>query len=163
MARRIWEDVAGGGCVWKTDSLIECSICGKHTYRVFEICEQPNVDPRSACWDFEDQSAKCFRQLWDESWADSPDSEFLYSRVIETAEWALKKKRKREPVGLSLRYHVLKRDGFQCVLCGNSGRDARLEIDHIVPVAAGGNSTKDNLQTLCFDCNRGKGAKHDDS
>lgn len=54
------------------------------------------------------------------------------------------------------RYEVMRRDGFQCVLCGNSGKDARLEIDHKIPVSRGGSERINNLQTLCFKCNRGK-------
>lgn len=73
----------------------------------------------------------------------------------------VKENKKREPVGLSKRYKVLSRDGFQCVLCGASGKDAKLEIDHIIPVFKGGSSVIDNLQTLCFKCNRGKGCSHD--
>lgn len=34
-----------------------------------------------------------------------------------------------------------------------------LEIDHIIPVAAGGASEEDNLCLACSDCNEAKGAK----
>ena len=34
-----------------------------------------------------------------------------------------------------------------------------LEIDHKIPLAKGGMTTEDNLQTLCWKCNRSKGAK----
>ena len=67
---------------------------------------------------------------------------------------------KRKPIGLSLRYNVLKRDGFQCVLCGASGKEAKLEIDHIIPISKGGTHKESNLQTLCFPCNRGKSNKN---
>ena len=33
------------------------------------------------------------------------------------------------------------------------------EIDHIIPVSKGGLTTEDNLQTLCWRCNRSKGNK----
>lgn len=66
----------------------------------------------------------------------------------------------REPIGLGLRLRVLERDGFSCVFCGQTVRDgARLEIDHRLPVASGGRSVLENLQTLCFECNRGKGRR----
>ena len=34
-----------------------------------------------------------------------------------------------------------------------------VEIDHIIPVSRGGLTTESNLQTLCWRCNRSKGAK----
>lgn len=55
-----------------------------------------------------------------------------------------------------LRYKILRRDGFRCVVCGTV---ERLEIDHILPVTKGGLTEERNLRTLCFWCNRLKGDK----
>ena len=44
-----------------------------------------------------------------------------------------------------------------CRKCGISGRYAPLEIDHIIPIAKGGKSTYNNLQTLCHKWNAKKG------
>ena len=58
-----------------------------------------------------------------------------------------------------LRYAVLKRDHFKCCACGASpAKDPAVElhIDHIIPWSKGGNTTIDNLQTLCSKCNLGK-------
>ena len=58
-----------------------------------------------------------------------------------------------------LRYQVLKRDGFKCCACGASpAKDPSVElhIDHIIPWSKGGETTIDNLQTLCSRCNLGK-------
>lgn len=61
----------------------------------------------------------------------------------------------------AMRYDVLRRDGFKCVRCGRGREDGvKLHVDHIVPVSRGGKSTMDNLQTLCEDCNFGKGNKY---
>lgn len=45
--------------------------------------------------------------------------------------------------------------------CANCRCDIRYayEVDHIVPLAAGGAHADENLQLLCGDCNRRKGAK----
>lgn len=59
----------------------------------------------------------------------------------------------------SKRYDVLRRDKFQCVLCGASGSEGNLEVDHIVPVSRGGSDDIGNLRCLCFRCNRGKHSK----
>lgn len=62
----------------------------------------------------------------------------------------------------ALRSHIIERDDHTCQLCGNSIRNEPnllLEVDHIVPIAKGGLTSEDNLQTLCWKCNRHKGAK----
>lgn len=64
----------------------------------------------------------------------------------------------RKAISLRKRFFVMKRDGFTCVLCGACGQGVRLEVDHKVPHAMGGTDALDNLQTLCFECNRGKRA-----
>lgn len=51
--------------------------------------------------------------------------------------------------------YVWMRDGGRCLGCGSS---VNLQFDHIIPVAMGGSSTAENLQLLCSDCNRRKGA-----
>lgn len=59
-----------------------------------------------------------------------------------------------------LRYEVIKRDGYRCRCCGYSVQEgARLHVDHIQAVSKGGKTVDDNLQTLCWACNLGKGAK----
>lgn len=61
-----------------------------------------------------------------------------------------------------LREYIKNRDNYTCKLCGNSVSNEPnllLEIDHIVPVSRGGMTTEENLQTLCWRCNRSKGAK----
>jgi Homing endonuclease associated repeat/HNH endonuclease len=66
---------------------------------------------------------------------------------------------KRDP-SLALRFFVLKRDRFCCLACGRSPTTVVglvLEIDHIFPWSKGGETIEENLQALCFDCNRGKG------
>jgi hypothetical protein len=64
----------------------------------------------------------------------------------------------RQPMSVSMRFEVMRRDNYRCCLCGKSAEDGtRLEIDHKVPVAKGGETTTENLWVLCFDCNRGKG------
>lgn len=66
---------------------------------------------------------------------------------------------KRKPITKSVRFEVFKRDSFKCQYCGASAPDVILEVDHIVPVAEGGENDMMNLITSCRDCNRGKGKK----
>ena len=66
----------------------------------------------------------------------------------------------RGEVSDSLRYDILRRDNFTCVICGASARQgARLHVDHIIPIAKGGKSIPSNLRTLCERCNIGKSDK----
>jgi len=65
-------------------------------------------------------------------------------------------------ISLSLRYKVLCRDHFTCVICGRSpakDHDVVLHIDHIIPWSKGGENVENNLRALCFECNLGKGDK----
>lgn len=78
---------------------------------------------------------------------------------LRTSE-VYRRKLERAKATPALRYDIMRRDGFRCCLCGRSAQQGvELEVDHIVPVSRGGNTTPENLQTLCRDCNRGKGAK----
>ncbi len=63
-------------------------------------------------------------------------------------------------INLRTRFKVLQRDDFKCQACGASPATesgTKLQIDHIVPWSRGGESTIENLQTLCWRCNQGKG------
>lgn len=54
------------------------------------------------------------------------------------------------------RLRVYQRDGFKCIKCKSS---ENLTLDHIVPVFEGGTNVFENLQTMCFPCNKRKGSK----
>ena len=76
----------------------------------------------------------------------------------ETKEY--KAKQERSKMSASLRYDILKRDGFKCTLCGaTADNGVTLHVDHIVPVAKGGKTEWSNLRTLCDRCNLGKSDK----
>lgn len=69
----------------------------------------------------------------------------------------------RSKMSPSLRYNVMKRDGFRCTICGRSAIEdnVQLHVDHICPVSKGGKTELSNLRTLCQDCNLGKSDKYD--
>jgi len=64
--------------------------------------------------------------------------------------------RKRVALSLTKRFFVLKRDHFACVRCGASGVGVRIEVHHRFPFAKGGSDHLSNLETLCWECNRGQ-------
>lgn len=72
----------------------------------------------------------------------------------------IKKHKTTRDVNTAQRYKVMERDDFSCVKCGRSPateKGVRLEIDHIKPYSKGGETVISNLQTLCRECNLGKG------
>lgn len=62
----------------------------------------------------------------------------------------------RTNIPKEIKLEVLERDNYQCKYCRSSNK---LEIDHIIPVAKGGDNNIHNLQVLCQHCNRTKHAK----
>lgn len=88
---------------------------------------------------------------------------------IEEKEEENRAKARRRYVSKSMREYILERDNYTCQICGISkellddyspglGDYLLLEIDHITSVAEGGSGdNEENLQTLCWRCNRKKG------
>lgn len=66
---------------------------------------------------------------------------------------------RRKAISLRIRFKIFERDRHTCQYCGAQAPDVRLEVDHIIPVARGGDNEVTNLVTACYECNRGKSAK----
>lgn len=66
-------------------------------------------------------------------------------------------------VSKRLRYEVLRRDNHTCRYCGGTAPDVKLTIDHVLPVALGGEDLAGNLVAACSDCNAGKAASNPDA
>ncbi|MDP3952616.1 HNH endonuclease [Microbacterium sp.] len=67
------------------------------------------------------------------------------------------------PVSKRLRFEIFRRDNHTCRYCGSASPDVPLTIDHVVPVALGGNDEPSNLVTACTDCNAGKSSSNPDA
>lgn len=81
--------------------------------------------------------------------------------AVTAAVSSVKKTSERAKMTLRLRFAILKRDKFRCRICGKSPAfdDVTvLEVDHKQPISEGGVSERDNLWTLCRECNQGKGS-----
>jgi len=63
---------------------------------------------------------------------------------------------KRKGISKATRFEVFKRDSFTCLYCGAKAPDVVLVVDHIHPVAKGGENQILNLATSCEACNSGK-------
>jgi len=62
----------------------------------------------------------------------------------------------RKSTGKRLRFEIFKRDSFKCQYCGAQPPNVVLVIDHVHPVAQGGDNDPINLITSCEVCNQGK-------
>ena len=88
-------------------------------------------------------------------------------RLVETLAEKIKFKKsaagQRALMTAKLRGWIKERDQFTCKICKISTSDEAhllLEVDHIKPVSKGGQSIEENLQTLCWKCNRTKASKY---
>ena len=90
---------------------------------------------------------------------------YHYENVMTKMRNKESKEFQRKMMTDSLRYNILKRDNFRCVLCGRSAQDGEtiLQVDHIIPVSKGGKTVESNLRTLCKTCNMGKRDKYDEN
>ena len=51
---------------------------------------------------------------------------------------------------------IYERDGGRCHACGTRVPRDAFDLDHLVPLAAGGNHVPENLAVACVKCNRGR-------
>ncbi len=111
-------------------------------------------------WLFED------RLYWEDDQLDAEDvlalirdRERRQQRKLERAHAAMAANAagvpRREAIPRDVRLAVFERDGGRCVECGSN---FDIQYDHVIPFSMGGASTVENLQILCADCNRLKGA-----
>ena len=86
----------------------------------------------------------------------------LINRLENKLSIQAQTKEQRALMTSKLRAYIKQRDNYTCCQCGNSIHkepNLLLEVDHIIPIAKGGFTLENNLQTLCWKCNRRKGTK----
>lgn len=83
----------------------------------------------------------------------------IESRAWYEWRWARGMGEKREPLSATLRAQVLERYGYVCGICRLPVEPDDVHIDHIHPVARGGETIFSNLQVAHSRCNLVKGAK----
>ncbi len=91
---------------------------------------------------------------------ENQESEIPNDSIINkaTSNDIARRKTNRNP-SWRLVFLVYRKNNFSCVACGRSPvthPGTVLHVDHINPWSKGGETTMDNLQTLCSHCNLGK-------
>ncbi|KPK35676.1 MAG: HNH endonuclease [Nitrospira bacterium SG8_35_1] len=81
-------------------------------------------------------------------------SEFFHFDGIDEAEIRRQKYKAREL--RKSRWWQQKLASGACYYCGRIFKPKDLTMDHIIPLARGGRSTRDNLVACCKDCNNKK-------
>lgn len=82
--------------------------------------------------------------------------------LSENIKWRKSVKGQRALMTSKLREKIKQRDSYTCQYCNNSINvepNLLLEIDHKIPLSKGGITEEENLQTLCWRCNRTKSNK----
>jgi hypothetical protein len=99
-----------------------------------------------------------------QSWRKAFEKFVEYANAVDIGpsditEIVAERRTARDP-SLRMRFRVMQRDNFSCRACGASPASSPgivLHIDHIKPWSRGGQTVEQNLQTLCEQCNLGKG------
>jgi 5-methylcytosine-specific restriction endonuclease McrA len=153
---------SNNNCCHKTKDNLRCDICGKKTNIVSVFKSSDNRKVIFVGFNCE-TNKNCFKRAFEEMFYGN-DDESIECCQIEDIDFLYKKENKkcvRAKMTTKLRYEILKRDNFKCILCGRTPPEVSLVVDHINPVCNGGQSVKENLRTFCFDCNSGKGGQCD--
>lgn len=93
---------------------------------------------------------------------DTSTIDALIETLSQKIRWRKSAAGQRGLMTSKLRNSIKARDNHTCRACTVSlaaEPHLLLEVDHIVPVSKGGLSTPENLQTLCWRCNRRKANK----
>jgi hypothetical protein len=89
----------------------------------------------------------------------TPTLDSLIEYLAEKIKFKKSAAGQRALMTASFREKIKSRDSYTCQICSISTQDEEhllLEVDHIKPVSKGGLSVEENLQTLCWKCNRTK-------
>lgn len=92
----------------------------------------------------------------------TPTIDAVIATLAEKIKFAKSAAGQRALMTTKLRNEIKERDNHTCKTCSVSiemEEHLLLEVDHIIPVSRGGLSTHENLQTLCWRCNRTKSNK----
>lgn len=162
LAKRIVVRLYAGNCTGCGKRFHQMRLGGKYcgeTCRTAAYAWEPSVRPCVACG--EDFTADKWQRVCSEGCA--AEVARKHRRVAKSRRRARLRGVKHDSIDP---LKVFARDGWKCQLCGVSTpqrlrgtmQDRAPELDHVVPLAAGGSHTWGNVQCACRRCNNVKGA-----
>ncbi|XP_030463779.2 uncharacterized protein LOC115683385 isoform X1 [Syzygium oleosum] len=107
---------------------------------------------RAICMEFMEKADVL--EYYDQT-VDSPSGSFYIPAVLRVPHLLQVVKRRRIRTNL-IRKNIFHRDSYSCQYCSSS---ENLTIDHVLPIARGGEWKWENLVTACARCNSRKGQK----
>lgn len=121
-----------------------CPVCGDASQSAISAMQSYAMEVPGAgvCFDCAERISNAFNKRHSGAWLTWPNA-------------ALPRKRKAV-ISQSLRTQVFERDLYRCLRCGEH---RNLRADHIRPESKGGETSLENLQTLCACCNSWKAVK----
>lgn len=76
--------------------------------------------------------------------------------IVSVSEEEIRRERQKARELRASQWWKRRRSSGLCHYCGNKFSPRSLTMDHIVPIARGGKSTKGNVVPACRDCNTKK-------
>ena len=138
-----------GGRVVST-ILMSCPLCGDSSKAAVEAMAGYSaiVQDACVCGRCAENIANAFSKKHSGRWLTWPEEQA-----------SPPKKNSKAIIKPALRTQVFERDKYRYLRCGTH---LSLRADHIIPEISGGETTIDNLQTLCQPCTSWKGTKNID-
>jgi hypothetical protein len=120
-----------------------CShICGYTFQNKKNKKQQPN---NKAC-------ARCSNSL-----ANKKSNAIYCSKTCKSMDHTFKHRSKTRVLGVARRQAIYERDLRSCYMCLSPLEAKGFHLDHLVPVARGGDNSQTNLAVSCADCNKRRG------
>ena len=81
------------------------------------------------------------------------------SKTCKSMDHTFKHRPKTRVLGIARRREIYERDNGKCYLCHINLTLKEIQLDHLIPVSRGGDSSAQNLAVACRFCNQSRGSR----
>ena len=81
------------------------------------------------------------------------------SKTCKSMDHTFKHRGNQRLVKTSRRKEIFARDNARCYMCSKQLLFTEFELDHLLPVSRGGDSSPQNVAVACMRCNRSRGSR----